>query len=417
MGTVIWRGDAPAVAQVDKVTPGGTIGTETFTLTMNGKSVTYTANGSDTVATVCDALVAAWNASTVAEHEEVTASDSTTYVTFTADTEGKPFTLTSIASGSATNVRAAVTACSGPNFWSIAANWDTAAVPVDTDDVILQDSDVSVLYGLDQSAVALTSLTIAASFTGDIGLPVYDDDGDYYQYRETYLEIGSTTTTIGSGPGSGMKRGKLNLGTGGSSTLNIHGSGSPADDGLEAILIVIGGASNVLNYTAGSVGVAVEAGQTGRVDTVRQGYEESRSSDTRLRFGAGVTLSSATITKSGGVLQTNSAVSSLTQTGGDTETFGSGTITTLNIDGGAVYHNAATITTLNGGSGGKIDLSRDMRDKTITNCVLSSGFEYIDPNGVTVGNVTNGIQLNRCGLDSVKIDLGEHLKLTPASYS
>ena len=40
MATVIWRGDAAPVAQVNTVTPGGTIGTETFTVTINGKDIT-----------------------------------------------------------------------------------------------------------------------------------------------------------------------------------------------------------------------------------------------------------------------------------------------------------------------------------------------------------------------------------------
>ena len=59
-------------------------------------------------------------------------------------------------------------------------------IPGSGDDVFLEDSDVSVLYGLDQSSVSLASLNIAANYTGELGLPRVNAEGstEYVEYRD-----------------------------------------------------------------------------------------------------------------------------------------------------------------------------------------------------------------------------------------
>lgn len=103
MANTIFRGDAKAVAQVIKITPANVEPGDVFSLTINGKSVEYTAE-SASVADVVDGLVEAWNASTVPEHSEITAAavDSDEdgdgdYLTLTADTPGVPFEVTASA--------------------------------------------------------------------------------------------------------------------------------------------------------------------------------------------------------------------------------------------------------------------------------------------------------------------------------
>lgn len=101
MADNIFTGNAIAVAQVWKVTPAGVEIGDVFTLTINGKSISFTATAA-TVANVTAGLVAAWNASLIAEFAEVTASDAGTHLLLTADTAGKPF----IVSSSTTNTTA-----------------------------------------------------------------------------------------------------------------------------------------------------------------------------------------------------------------------------------------------------------------------------------------------------------------------
>src|SRR6185295_12509087 len=95
MASTTWRGDAPAVAQVDTLTVGGTIeATDIFKMTINGKTLSVTA-GSTVAATVATTIATAWNASTIPEFAEITAAaTSGGALTLTADTPGKPFVCT-----------------------------------------------------------------------------------------------------------------------------------------------------------------------------------------------------------------------------------------------------------------------------------------------------------------------------------
>ena len=97
MATKIFRGDAPAVAQVSRITPAVVEIGDTFTVTMNGKSITVTATAA-TVANVLTLMVAAIAASTIPEFLELTAANATTSLTLTANTAGVPFVVTSSAS-------------------------------------------------------------------------------------------------------------------------------------------------------------------------------------------------------------------------------------------------------------------------------------------------------------------------------
>src|SRR5688500_17548537 len=94
-----WIGGKSAVAKVATLTPGGTIEAgDKFLMILTSESgatqtLTVTATNT-TVAITCDDIVAAWNASTQTLFIAVTATDSTTHVTLTADTAGVPFHLT-----------------------------------------------------------------------------------------------------------------------------------------------------------------------------------------------------------------------------------------------------------------------------------------------------------------------------------
>ena len=141
MATIRYIGEAPLVAQVDTITPGGTIESgDIFILTITGydgtsHAVTFAAT-STTVANVADGLTAAWNIATHALCTPITAANETTHMTLTADVAGVAFSVaatTTEANGEAaddqTLIRAAGTANSGPKDWSVATNWDGGAVP------------------------------------------------------------------------------------------------------------------------------------------------------------------------------------------------------------------------------------------------------------------------------------------------
>lgn len=402
MATMRWKGAAQAVAQVTTVQVTAYDAATTYSLSVNGKTVSTIAAGSANLTAA--ALATAWNSSTEPELAEVTASSSTDTVTLTGDTAGVPFTATSADTGGTGTIGSpsTTTAATGPNHWDNADNWTGGSVPANSDSVYIEQSSVSIKYGLAQSSVTLTLLSITSSFTGDLGLPAVNQSGssNYQEYRATYLAIGATTLNIGDGPGQGSGRLKIDLGSV-QSTVNIRNTSSGSETNLEAVQLKGTHASNVVNVTKGSVAIAGYGGDVSTVATLTVGFVSSPTTDSRVRCGAGVTLT--TLQMSGGEVELNSGLTTVTMTTG-TLTVNSGSITTLTADGGTVYYaGTGTIATANL-SEATLDFSRDMRGRTVTNANLYRGAGWLDP-FFTVTK-TNRRQLVRCSLPDVNVNDG-----------
>lgn len=428
MSNIYWLGTATPVAQVDTLTPGGTIEIgDLFKITMTGEDEsTYILSVPATATTVtqtCVDIVTAWNAATNALCTPITAGyvgtpGSYTAVTLTADTAGQPFSAsvsTTEAGGGAadgqTFSRAATTASSGPNDWNIAANWSGGAVPVGADTVTFRDSTVSVLYGLNQSAVTLASLTIDQSFrTAYIG-----QAGAYLKISATLFDIGRYYGS-GSLP-AGAGRIKINLGTA-QSTIVVYNSASSATDGaaVEPIQILGTHASNSLTVRgAAKVGVAI--GGIGLVSTILNIYVQDSAT---LHLGSGVTYTN--IYATGGTIYNESTIAAtkleidggtVTTTGADNLTTinlysgtltrdGTGTTTTLTQYGGTLYHDGTGTITNYHPRGGTADFIRNRRAKTITNFTFyaSAANVTLDDSIITITN---------------KIGLSGQVKLTAAA--
>jgi hypothetical protein len=420
-----WAPTAKPVADVWTLTPGGTIEAgDIFITTIGGKSVSVSAT-STTVASVCDDLVAALQALDVADYPEFaeyTFADATTAVTATANKTGIPGTIsvtTTESNGGAADAQTYVathtTTGTGPNSWDNTANWSTGAIPANSDTVTIENSDVDILYGIDQNAVAVTSLTIPATYTGKIGLPRRNPAG-YAEYRETYLKIGSTTVTIGQGNGPGSRRIKLNVGST-ACTCNVNGSGSELESGVEAILFIGSDSGNVLNVTQGSVGVAIFAGETANLSGgVRIGYESNQTSDAKVTLGSGVTL--ATVIQTGGEAIINGSMTTVNRHGGEMTQRGTGTLTTLNNFGGTFFdESTGTMTTLNNYA--DFDRRRVISSKTITNSKMYAGARLWAPSGSASPafgiTFTNATEFHGCAPGDDRgtlFDVGMHKKFT-----
>lgn len=423
MATKRWRGDAPKVAQVDSITPANVGIGDIFTCTINGKSISFTATAA-TVANVTAGLTAAWNASTIPEFMEITAADATTYMSLTADTAGKPFTVTtSTTDGNASNTqtltRAAVTANSGPNVVSLGANWDTGTAPVHADDIVFDYGSSDVLYDLDQNSVTPATITIGPGYSGNIGRPVVNSDNTsytYFEYRETYLKYGNSgdaqtvTVTINGGGG----RIKLSQGTAQAVWL-VTAKTQRAESLIPQVLLKGTHASNSLTVNKGDVGVAFFASETSALVTLNVGYQSDTSGDSAVWLGGGVTLTAPTITQTGGTLTVNSAITSTSTVNiyGGTYTQQSGGIAAgLLVAGGrCVYNSTGTI----GGApivsgSGILDFSQDLRAKTVTNAIDCYGAKckVLDPNKVVSSMVVDLDQIK----NAENFDLGVNIRLS-----
>lgn len=411
MSSPRWLGNAAKVAQVDTLTVGGTIESgDKFLMTINGKTLTVSAT--DTSATTtATAIAAAWNALTATagyqEFAEITASPNAGVVTLTADTAGLPFTVTVSTTesddGAADNqtfVKSNVTASAGPNHWDTPSNWSTGAIPVNSDTPIIENSDIDILYGLDQSSVALSSLTIAASYTGKIGLPdrnILVQAAQYEEYRTKYLTIQCSSTTIGDGAGTGSDRIKINnLSTQAALTVRTTRTGS----GFYAVHWKGTHSSNTVSVSGGSVAIAPVPSETATVSAL------DVTGGASILVGSGVTLT--TVTTSGGAVSLSAAATTLNQTGGILSHY-AGAITTANVDGGELHeYSGATVTTYNVSTGGRLDFSKSNKARTVTNCNRYGTGEIYDPAGTVIW--TNGIDLVRSQIDN-KLNLGRHFTL------
>jgi len=414
MATKRWRGDAPAVAQVDELTPGGTIEIgDRFLATINGKVLSYRAEDT-TVASVTAGFAAAWSAldpEAYPEFAEVAAADTGTSILLTAKSPGKPFTVaveTTESDGSPadgqTFVRATVRASSGPHHWDDPGNWLPAGVPEDGDDVYFENNAVDVLYGLDQTAVQLAGLHLAASYAGNIGLPNFA--AGYYEYRDNYLSVGADVVEVGAGEGPGSGRLKLNTGAG-RTAVNVFGTGSQAEAGLEALLWLGNHPDNEMTICRGSVGLAVEAGQTATLAVLRVGSGGSQPGEATVRGGAGLGL--AVLHQSGGTVELNAGVETVSKSGGEL-LVSAGNATTLTNDGGPVwYAGAGTLSTVHVGDQASLDFSRRLQARAVTHCNLHAGGTIRDPHGTV--SWTNGITLVRAALPDVELDVGTNRTL------
>lgn len=420
MATRTFRGDAQAVAQVTTFTVGGTAANgQVYTVTCNLKTVSYTATGTDTNNSIASALQALLAASTIAEFTEAGYTVSSNVITATAATAGWPFTMTTSATGTGTLTASTTTSNSGPNCWDVASNWAEGAIPANGDDVVITKTSTSIYHGLDQSAVALNSLTIEASFTGTIGLPLintgsgsaggsFGSTSGYREYRSRYLAIGASTVVIGSGSGSGSGRIQLDLGTTTSWSMTVYGTGTSLDANANALLVK--GNGSLLAASKGSIGLNTESGDTSTVTAIRTGYVNTPQTDVNLTIGAGATITTLDI--SGGVINCYSGFTTLNMTAGTlTVQGGALNATTLNVTGGTVYYQATgTLTTVNLATGAIFDRSRDNRSCTIGTLNLYSGCTFLDPTKAIT--FTNPIVFKECGVaDLAKLDLGKDFTL------
>lgn len=363
-----WLGRAKAVAQVRTHTVGGTAANgQVYTVTINGKSISYTADGSSTNNSIAAALQALLDASTITEFALLTWTVNSAIITSTHDTAGVPRTITTAADGTGTFVSATTTAATGPNHWSDATNWSGGAVPVSTDSVDI-GIPVDILYGLDQNAVTLTALTIRASFTAKIGLPRINAL-NYTEDLDTYLKISATTVKIGVGDGNGSGRVKINFGSV-QTTVEVRKTGTAIETGIPSVVLLGTHASNAIDCQSGSTGTSifpldVSTWLTAKIAT-----------NATFVFGEGVTLG----TLSGeGTVRGSSSLTTWTQNGGSWTLNGASTVTTMTVAPGAVayYNSSGTVTTAN--IGGTVDCSGDASARTFTTTTILPGGSLSDP--------------------------------------
>ncbi len=275
-----------------------------------------------------------------------------------------------------------------------AGNWSTGVVPAANEDVVIDGnmfpSTVTALTG--NIVAAVNSVTICNT-------------------SATFGTAAAPLVWVLNGAGSFI----YDAGTG-SKYLTVTEWAEWAV--LAGGAIVLGGTSTVTNRllirassATVSVGVATSAGavtleateidvQAGTVN-IGRGW---------LDFNGESALS--TLTMQGGTVTSESPAAAVDQYGG-TLTWKEGAVTTWDLSGGTGKPNGTgTITTLNVRNGARAEFSEDLRAKTVTTANMYAGSNIQDTNGIVVW--TNPINLIKCSLADVTLNVGKNRKLTIA---
>lgn len=194
----VWRGDAQAIAQVDKFLFAGTMTTaDYYQVVINRKYCRLTIDATEhpTPAAAAAALYELLADFSEAEFREVTWSYTVgdAFVLGTAAEAGKPFTATVVASGGATGslTPSTETASTGPYHANQATNWSAGTTPANGETIIWPADAPDCLYGLDFSAVAPAAIR---AYSKNIGLPDRTGDGavgGYVEYRPKVITFAS----------------------------------------------------------------------------------------------------------------------------------------------------------------------------------------------------------------------------------
>jgi hypothetical protein len=390
MATRTWIGAAPAVVQVNTFTFAGTWeATDVINVAIGNVTVSIVAGSTvvNTIVATVQAALAALDTDIYPQFAEITWTNNSANLIATANEAGYPFTVTisttetgggaadsQTIDGGTSSTGVATTACSGPNFANVAANWSGNALPVDSDVIIFANSNVSVLYGLSNGAVSPTRILRYQSFTGNLGLPETNLNG-YPEYRTKDVAYGNNAdgvpvvVDLGLGEGDGPALERWNFADC-PATVNIQNSGQ--QDGDVKPINIIGSALSVY-ANRGKIGLAQYPSQTA-AGPISIGFVEAKETDVDMVVGEGYTIT--TVVQNGGKVELNSHVdTSLTTYSGSECSFnGTGALDQLNGYGGKVYYNSTG--TLGGatviGAPEVLDFSRDMRAKTVTNPIEAS---------------------------------------------
>ncbi len=160
MATKIWQGGTGAKRGKQKgtITVSGTPAAgNVATVTINGKSITYTVVTGDAIADVAEGLAALLRNADDGEFSLLTWTVSAAVITHESAEAGVPYTATgtgaltvaSTGGGATTLTAASVTAFSSPNDVANTANWSGGTLPTAADLVVVENTAEPMLWNLD----------------------------------------------------------------------------------------------------------------------------------------------------------------------------------------------------------------------------------------------------------------------------
>jgi len=404
-------------SQSHVITVGGTAALNaTLTLTINSKLATYTANATDTIATMITGWANAIRTSVEGEFQQLQIATTATTMTVSATTPGRYFTptgagsLTISATGGPTVSQAVQYAGLSPSDASDTSNWQGGLVPVNNDSIVIDNATSPFLYNTGYLAsINIASLVVYSTFSGaGMGFPVFAPEG-YRQYlggRVSFqtlsacqLELPATAT-----PSSF----RLNTGSN-PCAMVVTGVGNPGI-GNEQVDWVGNSNTNSLEVLGAGVTIGALAGDTSIINTIK-------AVSAAITIGSNVTIGSVSLENSAMDCRSNLPI--LTIDNGSTLTLREdATLGDVQLDSGFLRHNSSgDITSLKIGSAATADFSGSRDPITITYLEINEGGGFLDPYQRV--SFPGGIKVTRTGgtlTGQVTLDLGTNYTLKREAY-
>lgn len=401
--TVRWIGGTTAVAQVDHYTPANIEEDDVFTLTATGDNedtvaISYTAaavvDEPNAVIDVVEGLAAAWNASTNYLCTSITATEDDLKVILTADTAGVPFAVASSATDGGVADTQVLTespsvANAGPYDWGTAANWDSGTVPGAAADQDVYVEGGTILYGLNQSAIANTLDEIHV-INSQIGSnPSSGRAAGYLRTKVTKLYIGDHW-----GPGSLVQATPVMIDTGTvASTITVYNSGTNSTTTLPSVWLKATNSGTKLIAYGGKIGLCYDKASTTTIGDIENSGAYIYSGD---QLGA----SSYEQTSGSSLLHFGSALASYRISGGTSTVYGYGYgVTNANVHGGSVSF-YTPVTNLNVFDGTTTILTDSADGDTGTAVIKGGTVYYQGSGGITTLDIYSGTVDCRNGASS-----------------
>jgi hypothetical protein len=407
MSVVTYIGAAASESQVTTATVGSSTSGQIFTL-VTGNAVevaTYTAGGSDTTATIAAALLAAAQANTAPEliGIEFAEGSAANIVEATGAPNGQPFTLTN--TGSTGTLTMSTTAPSSPNDVSIGANYSTGALPTASSTLILEDTEVDLLWNLSALTNAITVIR-RSSYTGTIGLPDVNTNG-YPEYRPTHLSLNATSILIEQPSTDQYQQIRITGTSTSACNVSVQGSsGTNIQLGSECLEVTGLTTGSSIYASEGSVSVAPFAAQTAAVSVLN-------GEGATISCGSGVTFGSGSLESCTASIRCNYTTLSMTGTGGTTLVQDTAGGTNTNVFSGTLTWQSTGSPGANPvvGPGGTLDFSEAPASISgITSIELNATGSLLDPGG-RLAQPYN-IHVNRTQVGATTLDIGTDQTIT-----
>ena len=250
--------------------------------------------------------------------------------------------------------------------WNTGGNWSDG-IPSSNDEVVFPSSATGTdVAGYNASATDLDSFTVEEGCGlgfGTMAVKLQVDPGifNFAGTKQSFFDLGVEPQTI-----------------------NVFNTATASGD-ESGLYIIASDTANVMNLYKGQVAVEVYPGDVGVFATINVGYLSSKTGDSYLVTGDGLTL--VTLNMTGGNANIHGPLTTVTMSAGNLYTKGSGAIATLNVKGGRAYlDSTGTISILNMFAG-TTDFTRTngTREVTNTNAYHGSTLLY-DKDFVTLTN-------------------------------